>query len=97
MKHEISFEILSEYVDGKCSKKDSHRIEKHLSQCDSCKQALLKLKQADMVIKNSGRIKTDEAFDAAFKNKLKDRLRLKEQKPVKYALSNILTASSSGS
>ena len=88
MRH-IPLKLLSDFVDERYSGNDRKLIESHLDKCDSCRRALLLLKNSDTAIRNLEGVKTSPAFDNEFDRKLNEKIEFKEERKLSYIMSNI--------
>lgn len=88
MKHDIPFELLSEYIDNRCSTQDTARVETHLSECPECRKVVIMLKNADSAIRHLGRVETTEALDREFNRKLRERVKSREEDKLGYLFRN---------
>ncbi|HVB70624.1 MAG TPA: zf-HC2 domain-containing protein [Acidimicrobiales bacterium] len=50
-------ELMSDYVDGGLSRRDRHRLERHLANCDACTEYLAQLRAT---IAASGRVELED-------------------------------------
>lgn len=90
MKHEISFRLLSEYLDGACSAAERLKIEAHIARCDSCGKTLRLLRNSDNAVKGLGRERVSASFDREFRTRLEESVRLKEERWLEYSLNDIM-------
>lgn len=90
MKHKISLKLLSDYVDKRCSEEDFVKIESHLSKCDSCRKTLRILKNLNLTMTSMPVTATSPDFDYGFNRKLNRRIKLKQEKALKYRIDGIL-------
>jgi len=90
MKHEITFTLLSEYADNRCSEEDGQKVEAHIAKCVSCRRTLILLRNSQLAVRNLDRIAASGNFDAEFDKKLKEKLKLKEEKKLSYLVGNIV-------
>ncbi len=79
MVHEISFQLLSEYSDGRCPVADKARVDKHLHECAACKETINLLKDSDIVLSGLDRLNTSLGFDREFDRRLEERIALSKE------------------
>lgn len=89
MKHEMSFKLLSDYLDNRCAGAERSDVEAHLTRCEACRKTLLLLKNIDMTLKNTDSPYVSRSFDAGFEKKLYERMKLKEERRLDYVMANI--------
>ncbi|MBL7157655.1 MAG: tetratricopeptide repeat protein [Candidatus Omnitrophica bacterium] len=90
MKHKIPFELLSRYIDQRCSLSERERVESHLSECESCRKTALLLKNSNLVIRHADREKLSTAFDRAFNQKLHNTLKSREENRIGFIVTRVL-------
>lgn len=89
MKHKIPFNLLSRYIDGRCSEADRKKVETHLPECDVCRKNILLLKNSASAMRHLDAEKLSGDFDYRFKEGLKERIKSREEKEFRFIMKDI--------
>ena len=90
MKHKIPFELLSRYIDRRCSLSERERVEGHLNECESCRKTVVLLKNSNAAIRHADREKLSATFDQAFNQKLYNTLKSREKNRIGFIVTRVL-------
>jgi len=90
MKHEISFEMLCDYIDNKCSEEVKRHVESHTVSCKSCRDKLIIMKRSGIAMAHLKGAELPASFDQGFNRKLNERLEDIEKRRPSYILRSIV-------
>lgn len=78
MRHDIGFQSLSDYIDGRCQPAEKAKVEAHLAGCGSCRKTVVLMQNLNVAVKNLAGTAASPAFDREFERRLSEAVRSRE-------------------